>query len=72
MTQGLQVVVQKRIIGNVLAAQSGTPIGFPLPLRLLRRWAWLRRIPALIVGLGFRPEHVRVGPVSRHVAGGDR
>jgi 2-polyprenyl-6-methoxyphenol hydroxylase-like FAD-dependent oxidoreductase len=63
MTQGLQVWVQKRIIGSVLATRSGTPIGLPLALRLLRRWTWLRRIPAYVVGLGFRPEHVKVGPL---------
>jgi len=63
MTQGLQVWVQKRIIGSVLATRSGTPIGLPLALRLLRRWTWLRRIPAYVVGLGFCPEHVKVGPL---------
>jgi hypothetical protein len=31
----------------------------PWPLRLLSRWAWLRRLPARAVGLGVRPEHVR-------------
>lgn len=63
MTQGLQVWVQKRVIGSVLATQSGTRIGLPRALRLLRRWAWLRRIPAYVVGLGFRPEHVKVAPL---------
>ena len=61
MTQGLQVLVGKRIIGSVLAIRSGTRIDLPIVLRLFRRWAWPRRIPALIVGLGFRPEHVKVG-----------
>jgi 2-polyprenyl-6-methoxyphenol hydroxylase-like FAD-dependent oxidoreductase len=59
MTQGVQVWVQRRIIGTVLAIRSGTRIDLPLSLRLFRRWAWPRRIPALIVGLGFRPEHVQ-------------
>ena len=63
MTQGLQVLVQNRVIGSVLATRSGTQMSLPRVLRLLRRWAWLRRIPALIVGLGFRPEHVKVGPL---------
>jgi hypothetical protein len=31
----------------------------PLPVRLLQRWPALRRIPARIIGIGFRPEHVR-------------
>jgi hypothetical protein len=30
----------------------------PLPLRLLQRFPALRRIPARMIGLGFRPEHV--------------
>ena len=64
MTQGLQVLVQTRIIGSVLAIRSGTRIDLPLILRVFRRWAWPRRIPALIVGLGFRPEHVKVGPAA--------
>jgi hypothetical protein len=31
----------------------------PMLLRLLQRWPVLRRLPARIVGLGFRPEHVQ-------------
>jgi hypothetical protein len=30
-----------------------------LPLRLLARFPWLRRFPARVIGMGFRPEHVR-------------
>ena len=30
----------------------------PLPLRLMSRFALLRRIPARLVGMGVRPEHV--------------
>jgi 2-polyprenyl-6-methoxyphenol hydroxylase-like FAD-dependent oxidoreductase len=64
-TQWLQIAIQNRVIKNVLTAS--TPISLPLPLKLLRRWPWLRRIPARIVGLGFRPEHVRTpgSPVPR-------
>jgi 2-polyprenyl-6-methoxyphenol hydroxylase-like FAD-dependent oxidoreductase len=57
LTQGLQVLIQNRVISRVLEAQ-GT-LGLPLPLRLLRRFPALRRLPARIVGLGFRPEHIR-------------
>jgi hypothetical protein len=31
----------------------------PWAVRLMNRWAPLRRIPARVLGLGFRPEHVR-------------
>jgi 2-polyprenyl-6-methoxyphenol hydroxylase-like FAD-dependent oxidoreductase len=56
MTQGLQVAVQRRIIARVLV-ETG-PLKPPLAVRLLARVAFLRRIPARIVGLGIRPEHV--------------
>jgi 2-polyprenyl-6-methoxyphenol hydroxylase-like FAD-dependent oxidoreductase len=56
-TQRLQVVVQNRIVRRVLS--SSKPLTLPLPLRLLRRWPLLRRLPARIIGLGFRPEHVQ-------------
>jgi 2-polyprenyl-6-methoxyphenol hydroxylase-like FAD-dependent oxidoreductase len=57
MTQGFQVFAHKRFIGPALG--SKTPIQrLPLPLRLLNRFPILRRIPARMLGLGFRPEHV--------------
>jgi 2-polyprenyl-6-methoxyphenol hydroxylase-like FAD-dependent oxidoreductase len=57
LTQGLQVLVQNRIISPLLA-RSAT-IAPPLPLRLLKSIPFLRRIPARVLGLGVRPEHVR-------------
>jgi 2-polyprenyl-6-methoxyphenol hydroxylase-like FAD-dependent oxidoreductase len=56
-TQGLQVFVQNRVISRVLANRRA--VRAPLLLRLLSRWRYFRRLPARIVGLGFRPEHVR-------------
>ena len=56
VTQWLQVTVQRRIIARVLR-ESG-PLNTPLAARLLARFPLLRRIPARIVGLGIRPEHV--------------
>ena len=56
VTQGLQVAVQRRIIARVLV-ETG-PLKPPLALRLLAKIPFLRRIPARIVGLGIRPEHV--------------
>jgi 2-polyprenyl-6-methoxyphenol hydroxylase-like FAD-dependent oxidoreductase len=61
-TQKLQVVVQNRVIRRVLS--SSKPLTLPLALRLLQRWPILRRIPARVVGMGFRPEHVRTPDVS--------
>ena len=56
-TQRLQVAVQNRVIKNVLT--STKPFAVPLPLKLMRRWPVLRRILPRIVGVGFRPEHVK-------------
>lgn len=56
-TQRVQRFVQDRIIARVLA-ESDQPLTPPLALRLLDALAPLQRIPARLVGLGFRPEHV--------------
>ena len=61
VTQAFQVFAQKRFIARILSARE-TP-SLPLPLRLLRRWPYLRRIPARFIGLGFRPEHVKTRDV---------
>ena len=57
ITQRAQVIIQNRIIGRVLTTQAKA-FPLPLPLRLLRVWPFLRRIPARLVGLGVQPEHV--------------
>jgi 2-polyprenyl-6-methoxyphenol hydroxylase-like FAD-dependent oxidoreductase len=63
MTQALQVFAHKRVIRRAL--NNETPLRrLPLPLRLLQRFPILRRIPARVIGLGFRPEHVRT-PVAQ-------
>lgn len=61
VTQRAQVLIQNRIISRVLS--SDKPLTLPLPLKLLRRFALLRRIPARLIGMGFRPEHVAPGIV---------
>ena len=60
LTQGVQVLIQRRIISRVLGRSEKLPL--PLALRLLRRCPFLRRIPARLIGLGFRPERVTVIP----------
>ena len=56
MTQAMQVFIQNKVINRVLG--DTRPVSLPLPLRLLTWFPLLRRIPARIVGLGFRPEHI--------------
>jgi 2-polyprenyl-6-methoxyphenol hydroxylase-like FAD-dependent oxidoreductase len=57
LMQAVQIFVQTRIISNVLAMQAKPRV--PFAVKLLNRYAWLRRFPARLVGMGFRPEHVR-------------
>jgi 2-polyprenyl-6-methoxyphenol hydroxylase-like FAD-dependent oxidoreductase len=56
-TQRLQVLIQNVLIRRVLA--SDKQITIPWPLKLMQRWPFLRRIPARVIGVGFRPEHVQ-------------
>jgi 2-polyprenyl-6-methoxyphenol hydroxylase-like FAD-dependent oxidoreductase len=58
MTQRFQVVAHKRFLGPALGKDAEIR-RLPLALRLLQRFPMLRRIPARVVGMGFRPEHVR-------------
>jgi len=60
LTQGLQVAIQERVMDPVLG--SDQPIVAPWPLRLFNRFPWLARIPGRVIGMGFRPEHVRSPP----------
>ncbi len=62
ITQRLQVLIQDRLIRPVL--ESPEHLAPPWGVRLLDRWPILRRIPARLVGIGFRPEHVRTPDVS--------
>lgn len=64
VTQWLQILVQNNVISRVLG--SAAPFAVPAPLRLMQRWPSLRRIPARVIGMGFRPEHVRTSESSDH------
>ena len=57
MTQRMQLFLQTNVLGRVLA--SGRTPGVAWPIRLMQRFPMLRRIPARLIGMGFRPEHVR-------------
>ena len=56
-TQRMQLIVQNNVIRRVL--DTTRPLTPPWPIKLLGRWKFLQRIPARMVGLGFRPEHVK-------------
>ena len=58
MTQAFQVLAHKRVIRPTLAKQT-TLERLPMPLKLLQWFPALRRIPARLIGIGFRAEHVR-------------
>src|SRR2546425_4846008 len=58
VVQRLQVLIQNRIIKQVLGGRV-TSLKVPLAVRLLARFPTLRRIPARLLGVGLRPEHVR-------------
>jgi 2-polyprenyl-6-methoxyphenol hydroxylase-like FAD-dependent oxidoreductase len=62
VTQRLQVAVQNRVIASVLGGSR--PLTPPLAVRLLGRVPFLRRIPARLVGIGIRPEHVRTAALT--------
>ena len=56
VTQWLQLAMQRRIIARVL--DDAKPVKPPLLLRLVGKYPLLRRIPARLIGIGIRPEHV--------------
>jgi 2-polyprenyl-6-methoxyphenol hydroxylase-like FAD-dependent oxidoreductase len=63
MMQSLQVLIQNTIISNVLrddgsAANHSGNLKAPFPVRFLSRFPIFQRIPARVVGVGFRPEHI--------------
>jgi len=56
LTQRGQVLAQNRVISRAL---GNTQVAAPWVLRLFNRWPVLRRIPARVIGIGVRPEHVK-------------
>jgi 2-polyprenyl-6-methoxyphenol hydroxylase-like FAD-dependent oxidoreductase len=56
-TQRLQVIIQDRVISRVL--QSRETLRAPWVVKALNRIPALQRIPARLVGVGIRPEHIQ-------------
>lgn len=55
LTQAGQRTIQNRVISRVLAGATPKP---PLPLKMLEWFPALRTIPARVIGIGVRPEHI--------------
>ena len=57
ITQRAQVIIQNRVLGRALTdKQFNSPPWF---IRLFKTIPFLQRIPAYMVGLGVRPEHIK-------------
>ena len=61
VTQWGQVQVQERILKQVLGSRQ--QVQAPWFLRLFKKFPILRRIPARLIGIGVRPEHVHTPDV---------
>jgi len=57
LTQRMQLLIQSRVIRRVLGS-TDRPV-LPLAVKLLARFPILARIPARLIGMGVRPEHLR-------------
>jgi 2-polyprenyl-6-methoxyphenol hydroxylase-like FAD-dependent oxidoreductase len=58
--QKMQTTVQERVIDKILDSEK--PMTAPWAVRLFNIFPFLQRIPARIVGIGVRPEHIHTKP----------
>jgi 2-polyprenyl-6-methoxyphenol hydroxylase-like FAD-dependent oxidoreductase len=56
VTQKMQVMIQNHVISPLLGKYD--VLKAPLPVRLAEHFSPLRRLPAQLIGVGVRPEHV--------------
>jgi hypothetical protein len=56
--QAFQVAAQNFVLAPTLRTMA-TPRP-PLLVKLLNAWPWARQFPARFIGMGPRPEHVRL------------
>ncbi len=61
LTQRVQIFLHEHLLEAIF--DSSEMILPPLPMRMLEKYPRLRRLPARMVGVGFRPEHIRPHPV---------
>jgi len=67
ITQAAQLFAHKNFIRPALSHKQVVR-KLPLALRLLKQFPILRRIPARLIGLGVRPEHIRTQDIHHHQA----
>jgi len=58
LIQRIQLLIQNRMMDRILG--DDRPVRAPMAVLMLNKYPFLRRIPARIVGVGFRPEHVHL------------
>jgi 2-polyprenyl-6-methoxyphenol hydroxylase-like FAD-dependent oxidoreductase len=66
VTQAIQLFLQKHVIAPTLA--RSTQPKPPLPLKLVDRFPLLQRLPARLIGMGVRPEHVHTREAAAQAA----
>ncbi len=59
-TQAAQVFIQNRVIAPALLGKG--PVAAPWPAVMLDRFPLLRRLPARLLAMGVRPEHIQTRP----------
>jgi len=57
MIQRMQILIQNRILANVLAGHG--ELRPPPLLAVIARVPWFRHLAARLIGIGIRPEHIR-------------
>ena len=66
VTQSIQLFLQKHGIAPTLARTTQPKP--PLPLKLVDRFPLLQRLPARLIGMGVRPEHVHTPQAAAQAA----
>jgi hypothetical protein len=61
-TQRLQLTIQNNFLSRRLNEDKNMPP--PLMLRLFNRFRLLRRIPARLIGIGMRAEHIQTPEIN--------
>jgi 2-polyprenyl-6-methoxyphenol hydroxylase-like FAD-dependent oxidoreductase len=66
VTQRIQVAIQNNVVSRALRATGELKV--PWLIRLVARIPLLRRLPARLIGIGVRPEHLKVPEIRQTAA----